>query len=170
MSGLFAFTIVYSSNPILYFGLTVLVFTSFWIFFNVFDELLFFSPIVYFYLPNDAVVGFILSNISAFLLGIVVSMNIYLLKNSKIRLGKSLISSSFLAILSSTCASCSSIGFVIISTFGGAGIIATAFLTNYQIPLRLISIGIMILALYTVYRRVTNSCSLDSKAFDNKIE
>ncbi len=103
-------------------------------------------------------------------MGIVVSMNIYLLKNSRIRVGKSLISGSFLAILFSACASCSSIGFVIISTFGGAGIIATAFLTNYQIPLRLISIGIMILALYTVYRRITNSCPVDGKAFDNKIE
>lgn len=170
MSGLFAFKIVYNSNPILYIGLTILVFTLFWIFFNVFDELLFFSPIVYFYLPNDAIVGFILSHIGALLLGIVISMNIYLLKNSRIRLGKSLISGSFLAVLSSTCASCSSIGFVIISTFGGAGIIATAFLTNYQIPLRLISIGIMILALYTVYRRIINSCAVDGKAFDNKIE
>jgi len=170
MSGLFTFKVVYGSNPILYIGLTILVFTLFWIFFNVFDELLYFSPILYFYLPNDAIFGFILSNIGALLLGIVVSMNIYLLKNSKIRLGKSLISSSFLAILSSTCASCSSIGFVIISTFGGAGIVATAFLTNYQIPLRLISIGIMILALYTVYRRITNSCPVDGKVFDNKIK
>jgi hypothetical protein len=167
MSGLFVFKIVYRSNPILYIGLTIFIFTSFWTFFNIFDELLFFSPIVYFYLPNDAVVGFTLSNIGALLLGIVISMNIYLLKNSRIRLGKSLISGSFLAVLSSTCASCSSIGFIIISTFGGAGIIATAFLTNYQIPLRLISTGILILALYTVYRRITSSCSLDSKAFDN---
>ena len=130
---------------------------------------MFFSPIVYFYLPNDALVGFILSNIGTLLLGIMVSMNIYLLKDSNIRLGKSLISSSFLAILSSACASCSSIGFVLISTFGNAGIIATAFLTNYQIPLRLLAIGIMILALYTVYRRITNSCSLDGKTFDNKL-
>lgn len=170
MSGLFAFKIVYSSNPILYIGLTVLVFTSFWIFFNIFDELLYFSPILYFYLPNDAVVGFILSNIGALILGIVVSMNIYLLKNSRIRLGKSLISGSFLAVLSSACASCSSIGFIIISTFGGAGIIATAFLTNYQIPLRLISIGIMILALYTVYHRITISCPVDGKVFEDKME
>lgn len=170
MSGFFAFKIVYSSNPILYIGVTILIFISFWIFFNIFDELLFFSPILYFYLPDDAIAGFAFTNIIALLLGIVVSMNIYLLKNSRIRLGKSLISGSFLAVLSSTCASCSSIGFVIISMFGGAGIIATTFLTNYQIPLRLISIGIMILALYTVYRRITNSCAVDGKAFDNKIE
>ncbi len=163
MLGLFAFKIAYGSNPTLYIGLTILVFTLFWIFFNVFDELLYFSPILYFYLPNDAIAGFILSTTSALLLGVVVSMNIYLLGNSSIKLDKSLISSSFLTILSSACASCSSIGFVLISTFGSAGIIATAFLTNYQIPLRLVSIGILILALYTVCLRTTNNCTLNNK-------
>ena len=159
----FAFKAVYSSNPILYIGLTILVFTLFWIFFNVFDELLYFSPILYFYLPNDAIVGFILSTISASLLGVVVSMNIYMSRNSSIRLDKSLISGSFLTILSSACASCSSIGFIIISTFGSAGVIATAFLTNYQVPLRLVATCILIVPLYTLCRRVTKSCSLDNK-------
>ena len=168
MSRLFAIKVVYSSNPVLYIGLTILVFTLFWIFFNVFDELLYFSPILYFYLPNDAIVGFILSTASASLLGVVFSMNIYLLRNSNIRLDKSLISSSFLTILSSACASCSSIGFVIISTFGSAGVIATAFLTNYQIPLRLVATSILILTLYTVCSRVTNTCSLDYKKHDNQ--
>ncbi len=166
MSGFSAFKIVYSSNPILYVGLTILVFTLFWIFFNVFDELLYFSPIVYFYIPSDSIIGFILSTASAFLLGFVVSMNIYLIRSSGTRLDKSLISSSFLTVFSSACASCSSIGFVIISSFGGAGIIATAFLTNYQIPLRLVSISILILALYTVYRKTTNTCSLNNKEYD----
>ena len=166
MSGFFAFKIVYRSNPILYIELTILVMTLFWIFFNVFDELLYFSPILYFYLPNDALVGFILSTASALVLGVVIPMNIYLLRNSSIKLGKSLISSSFLTILFSACASCSSIGFLIISTFGSAGIIATAFLTNYQIPLRLLSICILILALYTVCSRITNSCSVNNKKYD----
>ena len=53
----------------------------FWIVFNIFDQLLFFSPIVIFYLPDDAVMGFILATITAILLGIVVSMNVY--ANSK---------------------------------------------------------------------------------------
>ena len=164
----FAFKVVYSSNPSLYSGLTILVFTLFWIFFNVFDELLYFSPILYFYLPNDAIIGFILSTVSASLLGIVVSMNFYLLRNSSIRLDKSLISGSFLTIISSVCASCSSIGFVIISTFGSAGLIATAFLTNYQIPLRLIATCILILTVFSICRRVTNSCVLDNKRHKNQ--
>lgn len=161
MSVLDAFKIVYSSNPILYFGLAVLVFSLFWIFFNVVDELLYFTPILYFYVPGDATMGFILSTASALLLGVVVPMNIYLLRNSSIKLYRALISSSFLTIVTSFCASCSSIGFIIISTFGSAGIIATAFLTNYQIPLRLVSLGILILALYTVCRRIISSCSIN---------
>ena len=55
----------------------------FWIIFNVFEQLLFFSPIVVFYLPEDAITGFILSNITAILLGMVVSMNVYVLRHSR---------------------------------------------------------------------------------------
>ena len=170
MTGLLAFKIVYSSNPILYIAITILVFISFWIFFNIFDELLFFSPILYFYLPDDAIVGFVFTNIIALLLGIVVSMNIYLIKNLKLNIGKSLISGSFLGIVTSACASCSSIGFIIISTFGGAGMVATAFLTNYQIPLRLLSIGIMIYALYAINKKITGSCIVDKDDSNDKVK
>ncbi len=169
MSALFAFKIVYGSNPILYIGLTILVFTLFWIFFNIFDELLFFSPILYFYLPDDAIVGFVFTNIIALLLGIVVSVNIYLIKNLKLKICKSLISGSFLGVITSACASCSSIGFIIISTFGGAGIVATAFLTNYQIPLRVLSIGIMIYALYAINKRITSSCIVDKNISKDEV-
>ncbi|CAN5808872.1 hypothetical protein BH23THE1_BH23THE1_13280 [soil metagenome] len=154
-----ALKLVYLSNPVLYTGISVIVFSSFWIIFNIFDQLLFFSPILYFYIPDDAQIGFVITNISAALLGIVVSMNIYVIRTSKLRINKSsLFSSSLLGIVSSACASCSSIGFLIISTFGGAGIIATGFLTNYQIPLRLLSIVIIIWALYVVHNKITKSC------------
>ena len=49
--------------------------TIFWILFSVFDQLLFFTPVLVFYLPDDAVTGFILSTITTVLLGIVVGMN-----------------------------------------------------------------------------------------------
>jgi hypothetical protein len=100
----------------------------FWIVFNVFDQLLFFLPIVIFYLPPDAVVGFILTNITSILLGIVVSMNIYVLRYSKLKISmRSFLSGSSLSVLSSTCASCSSLGFLLVSTFGGIGIAASTF-------------------------------------------
>jgi hypothetical protein len=125
---------------------------------NVFDQLLFFSPVLVFYLPDDAVAGFIITNITSILMGLLIAMNVYVVRNSKIRLDKSLFSGSILGIASTACASCSSIGFLVISTFGGFGIIATDFLTNYQTPLRIISIGILMWALYSVHNKITRPC------------
>jgi hypothetical protein len=62
-------------NNWIYIAVAGAVASIFWIIFNIFDQLLFFSPVFVFYLPQDALVGFILSNITAILLGIVVSMN-----------------------------------------------------------------------------------------------
>ncbi len=133
-----AFKMVFQNR--LYIAIAAAVFTTFWIVFNVFDQLLFFSQVVTFYLPNDAIAGFILTNITSVLIGVLVALNVYVIRNSRLKLDKSFFSGSILGLASSTCASCSSIGFLVISTFGGFGIIATDFLTNYQTPLRIVSI------------------------------
>jgi hypothetical protein len=73
------------TRPI-YLAITTGVAVGFWVMFNVLDELLFFSPIFVFYLPGDAVTSFILSNITALLLGVVVAMNVYVFRNSKVKL------------------------------------------------------------------------------------
>ncbi len=151
-----AFKMVFP-NPV-YIAIAASVFTTFWIVFNVFDQLLFFSPIFTFYLPDDAVAGFVITNITSVLMGILVAMNVYVIRNSKLKLDRSLFSGSILGIASSACASCSSIGFLIISTFGGFGIFATDFLTNYQTPLRLVSIAILLWALYSVHSKITKPC------------
>src|SRR5215510_12855377 len=71
----------------------------FWVLFNIFDQLLFFAPIVIFYLPPDAITGFILTNITSILIGIVVSMNVYLLRHSKLKFSlASLLSGSSLSV------------------------------------------------------------------------
>ena len=151
-----AFKVVFS-NP-LYIGIATAVFTIFWIIFNVFDQLLFFSPVVTFYLPEDAVTGFIITNVTSVLMGILVAINVYVIKNSKLKLDRSLFSGSILGIASSACPGCTSFGFLAISTFGGFGIIATNFLTNYQTALRLVSIAILLWALYSVHNKITKSC------------
>ncbi len=154
-----AFKMVFSN--FIYVIISTTVFIAFWIIFNVFDQLLFFSPIVAFYLPDDAVNGFIISNITSILMGILVAMNVYIVRNSKLKLDKSLFSGSILGITSSACASCSSIGLVLISTFGGFGIIVTDFLTNYQFWIRILSIFFLLWALYSVHKRVTISCLIN---------
>jgi hypothetical protein len=143
--------------------------TVFWIVFNVFEQLLFFYPIVVFYLPEDAITGFILSNITAILLGIVVSMNIYVLKHSRgIKLNAtSFFSGSTIGVLSSTCASCSSIGFLLVSTLGGAGMALSTFLSNYQTPLRIVSIALLLWAYYSVSIRLTRACRVKPARAEN---
>src|ERR671932_2776803 len=155
---LLTFNIVFS-NP-LYIAIAGAVFTFFWVVFNSFDQLLFFSPIVTFYLPDDAIAGFIISNVTSILMGMLVAMNVYVIRNSKIRLDKSLLSGSILSIASSACASCSSIGFLVISTFGGFGVVATDLFTNYQTPLRIISIVILLWALYHVQNKIIKPCAM----------
>ena len=141
----------------------------FWIIFNIFDQLLFFSPVFVFYLPQDAFIGFILSNITAILLGIVVSMNIYVLRHSvrsRISL-TSFFSGSTISVLSSTCASCSSLGFLLVSTFGGVGVTASTILSNYQILLRIVSIAFLIWAFYSISSKLTKNCNINYKTDDN---
>jgi len=161
----FAFKIVFQNR--VHIVIAVAVFTIFWIAFNIFDQLLFFSPVVTFYLPDDAMAGFILTNLISMLMGILVAMNIFAIRNSKLKLDKSLFSGSILGIASSTCASCSSIGFLVISAFGGFGILATDFLTNYQTPLRIVSIAILLWASYTVHNKITKPCTFNALTDNN---
>jgi hypothetical protein len=156
-------------NSWTYIAVAGAVASIFWIIFNIFDQLLFFSPVFVFYLPDDAFIGFILSNITAILLGIVVSMNIYVLRHSH-RSGTifaSFFSGSTISILSSTCASCSSLGFLLVSTFGGVGVTVSTILSNYQMPLRIVSIALLIWAFYSISIKLTKSCSIDYKTDNN---
>ena len=155
-----SFRIVFS-NP-LYVIISAITTILFWIILNVAGELLFFSPIWIFYLPDDAVFGFILTSITAILIGIVLSMNIYIIRNSKLKLGKSLFSGISIGLISSTCASCSSIGFALVSTFGGIGILISNFFSVYEIPIRIISIAILFYAIYSSHNRITKNCLLGS--------
>ena len=90
-------------------------------------------------------------------------MNIYVIRHSKLKNKFEVIHiGSGLSILSSTCASCSSLGFLLISIFGGAGIATSTFLSNYQIPLRILSIALLIWALYSIGNKLTKSCKINS--------
>ncbi|MGD1834829.1 MAG: hypothetical protein ACPKQO_03820 [Nitrososphaeraceae archaeon] len=161
-----SFRVVFS-KPI-FIIIAIFVTISFWIFINSFDKLLFFSPVWTFYLPEDATSSFILTNISSILLGVLISMNIYAIKNSNTKINKSsLFSGTTLGIISSTCASCSSIGFVIISTFGSAGIVLSNYLDIYTIPLRLLSIFILLYALYVIHNKLTKNCILKNNLNNN---
>jgi len=161
-SSVLSFRIVFLNWQYLLIAGAIAIF--FWIAFNVLDQLLFFSPIVIFYLPEDAIVGFILSTVISILLGIVVTMNVYVLKRLKLKLNlTSFFSGSTLSVLSSTCASCSSLGFLLVSIFGATGVAASSFLSNYQTPLRAISVILLIWALSSISYKLTKSCTINQK-------
>ena len=57
--------------------------------------------------------------------------------------------------------SCGPIGFAVISTFGSVGATATAFLTNYEIPIRILAIGILAITYFTTVRSLKIECKFD---------
>jgi hypothetical protein len=149
-------------NPF-YLALATAIAVLFWITFNILDDLLFFSPILVFYLPDDAITSFVLSNVTSMLLGLVVAMNAYIFRHTRTKISRaSLFSGSSLSVITSACASCSSLGFFLISTFGSVGVLASTFLSNYQVPLRLISTGLLLWATYSVSKRLAASCVPDN--------
>lgn len=132
-----------------------------WIILAWLDEYLFFQPFLIFHLPPNRVLNFSLVLISV-LSGIAISMNIFrlvTLKRQFGRGGKSGLTGSTVAFISGVCG-CNSVGLAIISLFGTAGGLATAVVVNYQLPLRVLSIVLLILALYSVSKNIVNECRL----------
>ena len=149
MSGLLPIKLVFSSK--VYGALAIGVAAAFWILLNYIDQLLFFWPIVTFYLPPEKVLGFVLSNLIAIMMGIVISCNIYAYRSSK-KLSGSMFSGSALGIASCACAGCSSIGLSVATSLGGIGAAALAFFVMFQVPLRLVSLGILGWTYYSLNR------------------
>jgi hypothetical protein len=57
--------------------------------------------------------------------------------------------------------SCGPIGFAVISTFGSVGATATTFLTNYETPLRIIAIIILLITYFTTIKSLKTECRID---------
>jgi hypothetical protein len=88
-------------------------------------------------------------------------MNIYrvrLLTVKTRKIGESILGSLIGA--SAGACSCGPIGFTVITTFGTAGSVATSFLTEYEIPLRLASIAILLIVLFTTTRSLSFECKI----------
>ena len=155
MSGIWSsFALVFSNKY--HVAIAAIVAAVFWIVLNVIDQLLFFWPVVDFYLPRDKMLAFIITNIAAALMGVVASMNVYALRMIK-RVNGSLFSGSVLGVASCACAGCSSLGLFIIPIFGSIGAAALAFFITYQILFRLTSIGILAWAFYSAHRLISTS-------------
>ena len=143
-----------------YMALAAAAAVAFWLIFNILDGLILLFPLNFYYpIPASALPGFVLSHVTAALVGIVISMNVYMFRNLRAKGGRTpFLSGSTLSTVSSMCAGCSSVGFYLAATFGTAGVAASTFLSNYHLPLRLLAIGLLIWAYYSAHKRIAKSC------------
>ena len=127
---------------------------------SIVSEYLFIEPYVVFAVYPTTTFNFSLIVIISILAGMVVSMNIFRVRLvKKVRKIGSSIAGTIIGASAGAC-SCGPIGFSIITTFGTTGSIASSFLTNYEIPLRLISIAILVLVLWTTLKSVSRECKI----------
>jgi len=128
---------------------------------SVISEFIFLQPYVILYVPDYSILGFSLIVIVSALAGLVLSMNVFRIKQLRSqarKMGGGLVGS-IVGAAAGAC-SCGSVGFAVISTFGAAGGVATAFLTNYEIPLRLAAIAILLYTYYATAKSLSIECKI----------
>jgi len=144
-----------------YVSLAGIIFVCMLIPLSILSEFLFIEPFFVIHVIEDRAFGFTLLVAISFMSAVVIPMNIYrirTLQKSTTKIGGSLLGSIIGA--SAGICSCGPIGFSIISTFGTVAGTATAFLTNYEIPLRLASLGLLCLVYYTTAKSISIECKI----------
>ena len=144
-----------------YIFLAIFIFVSFCLPLIVVTEFLFLEPYVFFYIPIYQLADFLSIVIISALTGLVLSMSVYRIRflqasTKKLRSG---LLGSILGVGAGAC--CGGIGVALISVFGTIGIAATAFLTNLEIPLRLLSIGILVFTYLMIVKDLNRECKLN---------
>ena len=128
----------------------------------ILSEFIFVEPFFIFHIPSEQEFGFVLILAVCVMSAVVIPMNIYrikILRKNTSKIGTSIFGSIIGA--SAGICSCGPIGFALISTFGAAAGTATAFLSNYEIPLRLGSVGILCLVYYTTTKSISSECKIN---------
>ena len=126
------------------------------------SEFLFFEPFLVFSIYPETTLSFSLIVTLSLFSAFAVSMNIYrvkLIKETK-KIGSSIIGTIIGA--SAGACSCGPIAFSIITTFGTAGSIASSFLTFYEVPIRLTSIGILVIVIFVTTKSLSRECKVKS--------
>jgi hypothetical protein len=127
----------------------------------ILSEYIFLEPYVVSHIPSGTELGFVLILIISALSALVIPMNIFrinILKKSKQKMSGGIFGS-VIGAAAGAC-SCGPIGFAVISTFGSVGATATAFLTNYEVPIRIIAIGILTITYFTTVRSLKVECKI----------
>jgi len=153
------FTIIFSKFN--YTILAAIISVSIFISLSVISEYIFFEPYFIIHIPTDRLIGFVLIIGVSIMSGLVVSMNVYRIKKLQTNMKK--MKGGFLGLIigaSGGACSCGPIGFAMISTFGTVGGIATSFLTNYEVPLRLVALVVLCYTYYATTKAISYECKI----------
>jgi hypothetical protein len=145
-----------------YLVLALIIFSSMLIGLLILSEYIFLEPYVVGHIPSGTEFGFLLIVVISALSALVLPMNIFrinILKKSKQKMSGGILGS-IIGAAAGAC-SCGPIGFAVISTFGSVGATATAFLTNYEVPIRIIAIGILAITYFTTVKSLKIECKFD---------
>ncbi|MGI0076598.1 MAG: hypothetical protein ACREAU_04225 [Nitrosopumilaceae archaeon] len=161
-----ALKLVFSTKA--YSILSIVIFVVMFIPLSIISEYIFLAPQVKLYVADYNAFGFSLIVIISALTGLVLSMGFYRIR--MLRTSTRKMSSGFLGSIigaSAGACGCGSIGFAIISTFGAVGGAATSFTSNYEIPLRLVSIAILVVTYFYMVRELTKECKISKSLAEN---
>ena len=151
--------LVFSNH--LYIVLSAVIFTSMLIGLLIMSEYIFLDPYVIGHISQGTEFGFVLIVILSALSALVIPMNIYrinILKKSKGKMGGSVFSS-FIGSAAGAC-SCGPIGFAVVSTFGSVGATTLAFLTSFELPIRIGAIALLAFTYYATVKSLKIECTI----------
>ena len=154
------FKVIFSNFKFL--ALSVIIFSSMMALLLLISEFIFLEPYFVTHIPSGSELGFILIITLSALSALVIPMNLFRitnLKNSKQKMSGSIFGS-IIGSVAGAC-SCGPIGFAVISTFGSVGATATAFLTNYEIPIRVVAIAILVITYFTTIKSLKTECKVN---------
>ena len=154
------FKVIFSNFKFL--ALSLIIFSSMMVLLLFISEFIFFEPYFVTHIPSGSELGFILIITLSVLSALVIPMNLFRitnLKNSKQKMSGSIFGS-IIGSVAGAC-SCGPIGFAVISTFGSVGATATAFLTNYEIPIRVVAIAILVITYFTTIKSLKTECKVN---------
>ena len=151
-----------------YLALFVLFFSGLFVPLIYVTEYLFFEPYVLFYVPEYEILNFLSIFVICALTGLVLSMSIFRIRflqasTKKLRTG---LVGSIVGAGAGAC--CGGIGIALISIFGAVGGVATSVLTNFEIPLRVISIAILVFTYFMIIKDLNRECKVKFDRFTEK--
>lgn len=144
-----------------YIVLSVVIFTFMLIGLLILSEYVFLDPYIIGHISQGTEFGFVLIVILSILSALVIPMNIYrinILKKSKGKMSGSVFSS-FIGSIAGAC-SCGPIGFAVVSTFGSVGATTLAFLTSFELPIRIGAIALLAFTYYATVKSLKIECEV----------